>query len=233
MNLIADFLVWYLVFIFSTTCHEAAHAWVARRGGDSTAYALGHVTLDPMPHMRREPFGMVIVPILSFLLSRGGGLFGWASVPYDPVWGSRYPRRWAVMSLAGPMTNFLLAGLAVLAIHGLIAAGVFQPFGYGGATVGLVQLPEGHEINSPLGALGRALSVLVQLNLLLGFFNLVPVPPLDGAAVVEGLGPSGVRSFYERFRHNPTMQLLGMVLVWTTFPSVMYPLINYVLNVVL
>lgn len=234
MDLLAQFLVWFLVFVFSTTCHEAAHAWVAQRGGDPTAYALGHVTLDPLPHIRRTPFGMVVVPVLSFLLTKGGGMIGWASVPYDPLWGSRHPRRWAVMSLAGPMTNFLLAFLAVLAIHGLTALEVFTPFGQGGGTqAGFVQLPVGHEFNSPLGALALALSVMLQLNLLLGFFNLIPIPPLDGAAVVEGFGTAGIRAIYERFRQNPTLQLLGMVLIWTTFPSLVFPLIDWVLYRVL
>lgn len=176
---------------------------------------------------------MVIVPVLSFFLARGAGLIGWASVPYDAHWGSRFPRRWAVMSLVGPLTNFLLAALAVAAIHGLTAANVFQPFGDMGTQVGFVHLPSGHDFNSPLGALALALSVMLQLNLLLGFFNLIPIPPLDGAAVVEGLGSPRVRSFYERFRQNPMMQLLGMVLVWTTFPSLVYPLIRWVLYLVL
>lgn len=233
MELFVLFVVWFLVFVFSTTCHEAAHAWMARRGGDETAYSLGHVTLDPTPHIRREPFGMVLVPVLSFVLSRGGGMIGWASVPYDAQWGSRYPRRWALMSLAGPMTNFLLALVAVLAIHGLTAAAVFQPYGSGGAQAGFVQLPAGHEFNSPLGALGLALSVMLRLNLLLGFFNLIPIPPLDGAAVVEGFGTPKIRAFYERFRENPTFRLLGLVLVWTTFPSVVFPLIDWVLYQVL
>jgi Zn-dependent protease len=233
MDLLPLFLVWFLVFVFSTTCHEAAHAWLARLGGDETAYSLGHVTLDPLPHIRRSPMGMVIVPIASFLLSRGNGMIGWASVPYDSVWGSRYPRRWAVMSLAGPMTNFLLAAIAVVAIHGLTAAGVFSPWGQGGAQAGFVQLPAGHEFNSPLGALGLGLSIMLRLNLLLGFFNLIPIPPLDGAAVVEGLGTAKIRAFYEYLRQNAALQLLGMVLVWTAFPSFVFPLIDWVLYQVL
>lgn len=234
MELLPLFLVWFLVFIFSTTCHEAAHAWMARRGGDPTAYALGHVTLDPWPHVRRTPFGMVIVPVLSFLLTKGGGMIGWASVPFDPNWGSRHPRRWAMMSLAGPMTNFLLALIAVLAIHGLTHLRVFAPFGAGrGNPVGFVELPAGFEFNSPLGALALALSVMLQLNLLLGFFNLIPIPPLDGAAVVEGLGTAKIRSMYERFRQNSTLQLLGMVVIWVSFPKLIFPLIDWVLTQVL
>ena len=70
--------IWYLVFLFSTTCHEAAHALVAKLGGDTTAAEGGQVTLNPIPHIRRSPFGMVVVPILSFLV--GGWMIGWASL---------------------------------------------------------------------------------------------------------------------------------------------------------
>ena len=88
---IANMAVWYLVFVFSTTCHEAAHAWLAYRGGDLTAYSLGHVSLDPTPHIRRSPFGMVVVPVLSFIL--GGWMIGWASVPVNSSWAASHPRK--------------------------------------------------------------------------------------------------------------------------------------------
>lgn len=224
----ARFLVWYLVFVFSTTCHEAAHAFVAKRGGDDTAYAHGHVTLDPFPHIRREPFGMVLVPILSFLSF--GWMVGWASVPYDPYWGQRFPRRWALMSLAGPGANFLLVLLSVATIHILSAVGVFHLTDQGGTTVGMVQLAAGHDFSSPLGALAGALSVMVQLNLILGLYNLIPIPPLDGAAVVEGFGPSGVRAVYARFRQNPMFQMLGLLAVWWIFPSLLTPLLVFIVR---
>ena len=66
----------YMVFLFSTTCHEASHALVAKLGGDSTAALGGQVSLNPIPHIRRSPFGMVVFPLLSFFLS-GGGMIGW------------------------------------------------------------------------------------------------------------------------------------------------------------
>lgn len=91
--------IWYIVFLFSTTCHEAAHALAAKIGGDLTAFEGGQVTLNPIPHIRRSPFGMVVVPIISFLF--GGWMIGWASAPYDPAWQRRYPRRSAWMALAG------------------------------------------------------------------------------------------------------------------------------------
>src|SRR5260370_16927466 len=108
-------LTWYAVFLRSTTCHEAAPALAAKLGGDLTAFHGGQVSLDPVPHIRREPFGMVLFPILSFLV--GGWMMGWASVPYDPSWAHRHPRRAAWMSLAGPGANLALAILSALSIH--------------------------------------------------------------------------------------------------------------------
>jgi Zn-dependent protease len=224
MEKLPQFLVWYLVFVFSTTCHEAAHAFVAHRGGDSTAYSQGHVTLDPLPHIRREPFGMVLVPIVAFWM--WGYVIGWASVPFDPFWGARHPRRYAFMSLVGPGANFLLALIALISIRVLSSAGVFHLSDYGGTTVGFVQLPQGHELNSPLGALALGLSVMLQLNVILGIFNLLPIPPLDGAAVVQGFGPAPVRHFYERIRMNPAISMLGLLVAWLIFPSLIGPAIR-------
>ena len=116
--------IWYIVFLFSTTCHEAAHALVAKLGGDTTAAEGGQVTLNPIPHIRRSPFGMVVVPILSFLL--GGWMIGWASAPFNPAWQRQYPRRSAWMALAGPAANFSLMLLAAIAIRIGLAAGYFR-----------------------------------------------------------------------------------------------------------
>src|SRR5215510_4318834 len=116
--------VWYIVFLFSTTCHEASHAFAAKLGGDLTAFHGGQVTLNPAPHMRREPFGMLVVPLLSYVL--GGWMIGWASAPYDPYWQARHPRRAAWMSLAGPGANFVLMLLGAIGIRAGILAGIFQ-----------------------------------------------------------------------------------------------------------
>src|SRR3954469_8862925 len=103
----------YVVFLFSTTCHEASHALVAKLGGDTTAAR--QVTLNPLPHIQREPWGMVVIPILSFLFTQG--MIGWASAPFDPSWQRRHPRRAALMALAGPAANYTLMLLAVIGLH--------------------------------------------------------------------------------------------------------------------
>jgi Zn-dependent protease len=226
MSELPQFLIWYIVFVFSTTCHEAAHALVARVGGDETAYALGHVTLDPTPHIRREPIGMVLMPILSFFTL--GWLVGWASVPFNPAWGERYPKRLALMSLAGPFANFSLAAIALVALRGLSAAGVFHLGDVGGVQVGAVQLPEGYDFSSPLGALALALTVLLKLNVILGLYNLIPLPPLDGASVVEGLAPRYFRPLYQRLRYSIGLQLLGLYLASKALQVILAPVLRFV-----
>jgi hypothetical protein len=125
-ELLAAGMLRYVVFLFSTTCHEAAHALAAKWGGDLTAFHGGQVTLNPIPHIRREPFGMVAFPIISLLT--GNGMFGWASAPYDPDWQHRYPKRAAWMSLAGPAANFSLMILAaILMLIGLHLGFFEQP----------------------------------------------------------------------------------------------------------
>ncbi|TFG67198.1 MAG: hypothetical protein E4H27_09290, partial [Anaerolineales bacterium] len=106
---------WYIVFLLSSTVHEAAHALAALKLGDRTAYHGGQVSIDPRPHIRQQPFGMIVVPILTFFLS--GWMMGWASVPYDPLWAQRYPNRSAVMSLAGPAANLSLVMIAGILIR--------------------------------------------------------------------------------------------------------------------
>ena len=153
----------YVVFLFSTTFHEAAHAFVAKFGGDSTAALGGQVSLNPIPHIRRSIFGMVVIPIVSFLFT--GGMIGWASAPYDPLWERRHPRRSAWMALAGPAANFTLMLLAAFAIRIARSYHLFHR----------------DPITGSPSFVAVVLSVVFSLNLLLGTFNLLPVPPLDGS----------------------------------------------------
>src|SRR6266567_6351388 len=112
---LATGFLWFLAFLFSTTVHEAAHALAALRGGDPTAYLGGQVSFSPLPHIRREPIGMLIVPLLTAFTN--GWAVGWASTPYDPVWAAHYPRRAATMAAAGPAGNLFIAVLALVCLR--------------------------------------------------------------------------------------------------------------------
>ena len=210
-------LVYYVVFLFSTTLHEAAHAWAALRGGDPTAYHGGQVSLDPRAHIRREPFGMVALPLISVVVS--GWPFGFASAPYDPHWAMRYPRRAAWMALAGPAGNLLLVLAAVLAIRVGTGLGVFAPPG----AVSFAQI-----VTAPgdgvWPALAFLLSVFFSLNLLLAIFNMIPVPPLDGSGAVPLLLDADTTTRYQRFIWDqPAFAWLGILVAWQIFDVVFHP----------
>ena len=208
-------VIWYLVFLFSTTCHEGAHSLVAKLGGDTTAAEGGQVTLNPIPHIRRSPFGMVVVPIISYVL--GGWMIGWASAPFNPAWQRQYPRRSAWMALAGPAANFSLMLLAGIAIRIGVTTGYFRAPEVLHGFAGLV-LPAGAA--SPT-FLTSALSILFILNLLLGTFNLLPVPPLDGHAAIMLVMPERVAQQYMNWvQHARNFALLGLVIAWTLYDRI-------------
>lgn len=215
--------IWYVVFVFSLTCHEAAHALAAKFGGDDTAYLSGQVTLNPIPHMQRSPFGTIVVPLLSFVFS--GWMIGWASAPYDPYWQQRYPRRAAWMALAGPAANVAILLLAAIAVKLGVAMGYFAPPRSANFT-SLVYAPDG----GTAAAIATFLSITFSLNLLLAIFNLIPVPPLDGATVA-GLFMSERTAlrFYE-FAHNSTFMLIGILIAWRLIGMIFRPTFIFALN---
>lgn len=201
--------LWYAVFLLSVTAHEASHALVARWGGDDTAYLAGQVSLNPLPHVRREPFGTIFVPLLTFLMGTGNWMIGWASAPYDPAWEDRYPQRAALMALAGPAANLLLAVTAFALLRLGLSAGWWVP---AEIRIDFLVIPpaEGAEA---LEALGRFLSVALALNVLLLVFNLIPIWPLDGGSVLAGfLGPA--RRLRDKLREIPMGGLIGIVVAW-------------------
>jgi len=226
---LALFGVWYLVFLFSSTMHEAAHALAAKLGGDDTAYHGGQVTLNPLPHIQREPFGMVIVPLMSFFFM--GWMMGWASTPYDPLWAQRYPRRQALMSAAGPVANLSIAVFSFMALSGLLRSGVFVAPDPEGLSFSSLALPSAQVASGSMWhPLSAALSVALSLNLLLFTFNLVPLPPLDGSGVLRGLFPVSVGRLLDMLSASPMMSLLGLLLAWQVFPPIFRPFFSMVLE---
>ncbi len=212
-------LLWYVVFVFSTTCHEAAHAWAALRLGDSTAYHGGQVSLNPMPHIRRAPFGMVVIPILSFIMS--GWMIGFASAPYDPQWALRQPKRSAWMSLAGPGANLVIVLLSGLVIRAGILLGFFAfPESI---HFGLVVVPAGGA-DGLIGMATTGLGIAFCLNLLLFTFNLLPLPPLDGSGAIPLLLPVETARNYMSFLYSqPMLAWAGIMVAWNIFDKIYYP----------
>ena len=215
-------LIWYFVFIYTTVIHEAGHAWAALRLGDDTAYQGGQVSLDPTPHIKREPFGMVIVPILSWFLNGGRWMIGWASAPYDPRWAMRHPRRAAWMAMAGPGADLVLLLGTALLIHAGLKAGVF-------AIPDLHNIRIAHIVEAQQGAkfwelCATILSITFSLQVILIAFNLLPLPPLDGSAFPLFFLSESACEKYQEILWNPTMQLFGIIVAWQIygriFPSI-------------
>jgi Zn-dependent protease len=154
----------FVVALFAITFHEAAHGFVAWACGDDTAKRLGRVSLNPIRHI--DLIGTILLPAVLYLI-HAPFLFGWAKpVPVDWTKLRHFKRDMMLVAAAGPGANFLLAGLSFGAIVGLFALGFWPPVWLRGA-----------------------LSISVAFNLLLGVFNLIPIPPLDGSKVLAGLLP--------------------------------------------
>ena len=189
----------FLVLIFSLTFHEAAHGLFAWLGGDRTAKDKGLVTLNPIPHMRREPIGMVLIPIAILVFSAGKACFGGASAPIDPYWAARHPKRAALMSAAGPLANVVLVavGFAIMYFIG-------KPYG------------------NAEGTLFDTAHIIFLLNLLLAIINLLPLPPFDGAGVVSGLIPFTGRLF-SAYTKIPPYWIISMVVAYMAMNYTFWP----------
>jgi Zn-dependent protease len=168
----AQAIILVVVLIASVVVHEVAHAWQARREGDHTAEQLGRLTLNPIPHL--DPLGSVIIPLV--LAMSGGVVFGWAKpVPVNPANYRNYVAGDIRVSLAGIASNLALACIAT------VLAGI------------VLQLTGGTGIAGPLF---QALDYAIFINLILAFFNLIPIPPLDGSHVVAHLLPADLAQRY-------------------------------------
>ena len=212
----AEGFLWCLAFLFSVVVHEASHAFAAMKLGDATAYEGGQVTLDPLPHIKREPFGTVVVPAITYLM--GGWMFGWASAPYDPIWARNYPQRSAIMALAGPAANLLVMLAAGLALRTGIAMDLFtvpQSFSLS-HLVGAVQ-------DGAMAGVATLLSIMFSLNLLLFLLNLMPLPPLDGSGIIPLVLSRENAQAYMDFIHGNPLSLIGIIIAINTIDYIFFP----------
>lgn len=191
---LSEKLVFYGCVIFAIILHEISHGVVALWYGDDTAKRAGRLTLNPIPHI--DPFGSIILPAM--LTITGFGAFGWAKpVPVDPS-QLRNPRSQMVLvGLAGPFTNFALMAIAAVAARAAYA-------GYTGGAARVADLPLFIQI----------LLFFALANLLLGLFNLLPLPPLDGSSLIERVLPAGWLPGWYRFR--PYGLVIILVLAFST-----------------
>ncbi len=191
LSLMQRIVVWVLPVVFAITVHEVAHGWIAKKYGDNTASLLGRLTLNPIKHV--DLVGTIILPGI-LLMTGTGFIFGWAKpVPVDPRNFKNPLRDMALVALAGPVSNLLMAvGWALIARMGV--------------TIGT----QTEAISLPLIYTGIA---GISINLALAMINLLPIPPLDGSRILTGILPHRLAWQYNRLERYGFIILL--VLLYT------------------
>ena len=202
-----DTLIFLGVFIPAVICHEVSHGVVALWCGDDTAKRAGRLTLNPIKHI--DPFGSIVLPIILALIPPHI-VFGWAKPVPVAVNRLRHPRNQSVLvSLAGPATNIILAAVAGVALHELV-------------------------LHSQTGLVAQIVYEFGIVNIVLAVFNLIPIPPLDGSALIERLLPVSVLPAYYRMRMGfIVVVLLLLYLDNSLLTRVLGDLETFYLNLVL
>jgi len=221
---IVDFAIQLSVILFAISFHESAHAYAALRFGDTTARDLGRISLNPLRHL--DPFGSVLLPALMYILSAGRMIFGAAKPTPVNLANTRNPRLAnLVVSAAGPVSNFFLAALALATLLGIKQVAP-------NAILDLGLAIQGDRFAA--GALAPLTYVLFQfalVNVLLGVFNLIPIPPLDGSGVVMSVFGGSVARLYATIR--PFGFLILILLLYSGFLSrVLRPVLSAVYSLV-
>ncbi|MEK7168576.1 MAG: site-2 protease family protein [Patescibacteria group bacterium] len=196
-------LIWILAFIIAITIHEAAHAWAADKLGDPTARIMGRITLNPLASV--DIYGTIIIPLL--LALAGAPVLGWAKpVEFDP-YNLKNPRKdSAIISLAGPAINIILAILLAIIVR----------------FINLLPIIE------------IVFFAVIQVNVTLAIFNLIPVHPLDGGKILAGLLPHREAAQFDLFLHRyGTILLLFMIFPLFGGVSIVSQIVSPISNLLL
>ncbi|MEP0391737.1 MAG: site-2 protease family protein [Erythrobacter sp.] len=200
-----DTLSFALVFIpclvIAIVFHEVAHGWAAKALGDPTASERGRLTLNPIRHV--DPVGTLLVP--GGLLLLGAPAFGWAKPVPVNKWRLNNPRfGMMAVAAAGPLSNFVLAfvGAVLLGLFGTLGAG----FAESAAGFPMLVGPQGEPLPAATG-----LYFFILINVFLGLFNLLPIPPFDGSHIVGGLLPRPLRAQWEKIQRFGMVLILGVI----------------------
>lgn len=200
-SMVGQFILYMVALIFSLSVHESAHAWMSNRFGDDLARLQGRISLNPVVHV--DPIGTLLFPAISYFT--GAPLIGWARpTPVNPLrWrNKRVANFW--VSAAGVICNFIIAIVAGIGIRALYSAGVIEISDQSGLA------PAATNSMIAAGAV-QLLMVFFTLNVALGVFNLIPIPPLDGSKILQSILPSSFDSAFESLERFGFMLLFVAV----------------------
>ena len=206
---IVSIIQWAVVLLFALSVHESAHAWAANRLGDPTAQQLGRISLNPLVHA--DPVGTFLFPLAGLYFA--GVAFGWAKpVPVD-VGRLRDPKRdYALVAAAGPLSNVAMASVLLVILLALKYSSPSMElvvfYAIGGASDGVV------------GFLASTAYLGIVVNIILAIFNMIPLAPLDGAAVLSGILPEWLSRPLDSIQSFGFIILLG--LLWTGVPYALF-----------
>lgn len=210
LTLIQKLSVWIVPILLAITLHEAAHAWVAHRCGDPTAKQLGRLSLNPFRHV--DLFGTLIVPVLIALITQFQFIFGWAKpVPMNPRYFKNPRRDAALTAAAGPLSNLFM----VLIWSGLLKiSSLFHPES---SVIFLYLL-----LTAQAG---------IMINLVLAYFNLIPIPPLDGSKILaSALSPRHAYA-YSKLEPYGFFILIALLMTGLVF-QILNPMISWSIQVI-
>ncbi len=200
MNL-TGLLVSFGLLMIAMTVHEFAHGWVAYKLGDTTAKYSGRLTLNPLAHI--DPIGTLLLPLLLFISTQGRFVFGYAKPVPINYWGLKNPRRdMGLIGLSGPAANLIFAFLLSIAWKLLPSYPILK----------------------------FILEYLITINVILGIFNLIPIPPLDGSRILSAVLPSGLAMRYNMLEPYGFIVLVLLITLGIT-DIIIWPLIRLVLSI--
>jgi Zn-dependent protease len=224
--MVASIVVMVIVLLFSVVFHEVAHGWVAYMLGDRTAYKMGRLTLNPIPHI--DPMMTILMPLMLGFMTDWRVMFGGAKpVPVNPYNFKNPQKGMAITAAAGPASNLTLIIVVMVVFKTLTALGVIDKYDM------IARLN-----NDSLNFVDTFFIYAIVINSVLMVFNLIPIPPLDGSKVIMGFLSPRQADKYESFSRYGIYVLIGLLLLgsvsgFSIIGAILYPFINFFLGILL